>query len=261
MYFDLALSQPALVPHAHALGFGFCAVNSTLDAVALKKKPPPPVSTQLSTDLSAKKVFSRITVILDDAHASSLNLAAFQAYNILAVQPTSQQSLQLACSKLEIDIISLDFSVRLPFQLRHQIVNAAIQRGIFFEITYSAALSDSNIRRNWIAGVKDLVRVTEGRNLLWGSGAKDHMSLRGVYDVINLGSLFGLNPAISKNCLSLNPRMVLYHAASRQATYKSTITTTPVSALSQTDSWKKGIEENVDFLKLDDLDDDAMMES
>jgi len=46
----------------------------------------------------------------------------------------------MACSVLDIDIISLDFSSRLPFYLKLPMINLAIERGIHFEINYSASL-------------------------------------------------------------------------------------------------------------------------
>ena len=44
------------------------------------------------------------------------------------------------CSSFEIDIITLDLSNRLPFSLKFGPVNLALQRGLFFEITYAPTL-------------------------------------------------------------------------------------------------------------------------
>ncbi len=61
-------------------------------------------------------------------------------YDILAVQPMTEKTLLHACSNLECDIITLDLSTRLPFFLKRSTLGIAIERGIFFEITYGASL-------------------------------------------------------------------------------------------------------------------------
>lgn len=45
-----------------------------------------------------------------------------------------------ACQQLDIDIISLDMSVRLPFYFKAANISSAIARGIVFELTYSTAI-------------------------------------------------------------------------------------------------------------------------
>lgn len=62
------------------------------------------------------------------------------SYDLLAVQPTTEKLFQAACSTFEVDIISLDMGSRLPFFLKGPMVNVALQRGIFFEISYGAAI-------------------------------------------------------------------------------------------------------------------------
>jgi len=46
----------------------------------------------------------------------------------------------VACANFDIDIITLDLSSRLPFSLKFGAVHQAVQRGVFFEITYSPVL-------------------------------------------------------------------------------------------------------------------------
>ncbi|KAG0005137.1 hypothetical protein BGZ65_011883 [Modicella reniformis] len=65
---------------------------------------------------------------------------AISSYDIVAVQPTSENPFQAACGTFEIDIISLDMSARLPFYLKHSTVGLAVERGVYFELCYSAAI-------------------------------------------------------------------------------------------------------------------------
>jgi len=62
------------------------------------------------------------------------------AYDILAVRPNNEKVFLAACSSFDVDIISLDFSSRLPFYLKHTTLGLAISRGIHFEICYSGVL-------------------------------------------------------------------------------------------------------------------------
>lgn len=120
------------------------------------------------------------------------------------------------CSSLEVDIISIDLASKLPFHLRPQLVAQAVQRGVHFEITYSAALRDSTARRNLISNALLLVRATRGRNLLLSSEARRAIDARSAHDVANLGSLFGLSASAARQCLSGNARAAIAHGEARR---------------------------------------------
>lgn len=130
--------------------------------------------------------------------------SALLTYDILAGQAFNDASFSLLCLSLSelkpgsIDIITIDLSVspRLPFFLKRSTVNAAIANGVVFEICYSkvvnkgdAAVGEeglSKARRNIISGARDILRVTNGKNVIFSSGATDILGLRGPNDVINL---------------------------------------------------------------------------
>ncbi|KAL7749480.1 RNA-binding RNA processing protein rpp1 [Sorochytrium milnesiophthora] len=132
---------------------------------------------------------SRLTIVLEDtSQISSLASAApaINAYDLVAIRPMTEKLFAAACLSMECDIISLDFAQRLPFVLRHSVVNAALARGIVFEVSYSAALRDHNARRNIIANAADLVRVTGGKQIIMTSAAYAALQVRNPFDVINL---------------------------------------------------------------------------
>ncbi|KAF9899879.1 hypothetical protein BX616_002797, partial [Lobosporangium transversale] len=89
------------------------------------------------------KQYSRLTLVVDDVSQNyGLNTGnpTISSYDIIAVQPTNEKLFQAACGTFEVDIISLDMSARLPFYLKHSTVGLAIERGIYFELCYSAAI-------------------------------------------------------------------------------------------------------------------------
>ncbi|PWN88343.1 PHP domain-like protein [Acaromyces ingoldii] len=185
---------------------------------------------------------SRMTLVMNDEsmgkHGHGLNSAhtnALLSYDLLSVRPTSEATFSTACLSLSelkpqsIDIISIDLaaSARLPFFLKRSTVGAALSNGAVFEVCYSPAVSASSAdqhaqqdllkaRRNVISATRDILRVTNGRGVIFSSGAADIMGLRGPYDVINLAAIFGLNAAAAKDAISSTCRALLFRAETRR---------------------------------------------
>ncbi|AED97261.1 Polymerase/histidinol phosphatase-like protein [Arabidopsis thaliana] len=155
--------------------------------------------------------YTRLTVHVEsNAQCQSLNSGnpILKSYDIIAVRPMNQNAFDYACEKAEVDLISIDFTDKMLFRLKHPMVKAAIQRGIYFEIKYSDILMDAQTRRQVISNAKLLVDWTRGKNLIISSGAPSVTELRGPNDVINLMFLLGLSAeraraAISKNCRNM----------------------------------------------------------
>jgi len=171
---------------------------------------------------------TRITVVLEDpadvasvVHPSGQNV--LKSYDIVALQPTSEKVFQQIASNVDFDIISLDFSRRIPFTIRRPQVSLALQRGLFFEISVSDALKDSMMRRYMVANSLSLFRHSRGRNVLITSAAEKLMDLRGPYDLSNLGAVFGLTHEQSKAALTSACRSVISHAESRRTTFKTVL--------------------------------------
>lgn len=95
-------------------------------------------------------------------------------------------------------------------------MDAAIKRGIYFEIMYSPSLSDSAGRRYFFSNASNLVRVTGGRHLLLSSGATRDILLRSPYDVINIGILIGLTYGQALDAISSSCLQVIAHADKRR---------------------------------------------
>jgi len=179
-----------------------------------------------STNRKTLKQLSRLTVVVENASINSFlhqNNPIVQSYDILAVQPMNEKALQLCCGSIDCDIISLDFSGKLPFRVKHGPVSLAISKGAYFEITYSAAIQDLQARRNLIANVYSLVKTTKGKNLILSSAASNALEIRGPYDVINLSTIFGMNQADGKASISSNCRAVLLRAETRRNSIKGVI--------------------------------------
>ncbi|XP_047464190.1 ribonuclease P protein subunit p30 isoform X2 [Mugil cephalus] len=174
----------ALIETAAHLGFSTVAINYVFEPTAKKKQRP--------------------------------SAAEYRRFDLLAVQPTSEKLFHAACTSYDIDIICVPVTDKLPFFFKRAPVNGAIDRGVVFEVSYSAALRDSTLRRYTIANAVALMDVCKGKNVILSSGAEKALELRGPYDITNLGLLFGLSDRDSKEAVSSTCRAVLLHAETRR---------------------------------------------
>jgi ribonuclease P/MRP protein subunit RPP1 len=169
---------------------------------------------------------TRLNIPIDDANtaqAACSNTIVVASYDIVAVQPLSERAFAQACTALDVDIISLDLSKRLAYRFKPAAVQAAIARGIHFEILFSPALRDAASRRQLFTNAQALCRETRGKNIIISSGARSVADLRGPYDVSNLGTFLGLTPHQAKNAITCGPVNALRHATARKA-YRGTLT-------------------------------------
>ncbi|XP_060078556.1 ribonuclease P protein subunit p30-like [Ylistrum balloti] len=166
----------------------------------------------------APRQLSRISTIISDASQThKLAQENVQRFDLVAVQPTSEKTFHLACLTLDIDIIIIDVTQKLPYFIKRPSVNTAIERGIHFEINYSPAVMDTSARVHMISNIQSLVSVCKGKNLILSSGCEQASSIRGPYDVANLSMLFGMTQAQGKAAVCRNCRAVLFHAESRRS--------------------------------------------
>lgn len=164
------------------------------------------------------------------------NAALFANYDLLSVLPLDSFAFAHACqslitpSPISIDIITLDLasSPRLPFLLKRSLVLSAIKAGVAFEVVYAPTVASTGYskeaRRNVFAGVRELVRVTNGgRGLLISSSARQVMELRSPSDLTSLIELLGFKPEWAKQAVSGLPRNVIARGFSNRQTFRGTI--------------------------------------
>jgi len=237
MYYDLNVpfvgsTQAELTDRLIKLGYHGIALNHTTtklqpqDAQALKDvstSNPPSSTLQIGTCTGATlQKYKRITITLQDvSQARTLSSPptnqVLNAFDIIAVVPQDEKTFNLACTALDIDIIVVDTSHRLPFILRTPSVRSAISKGIHFEISLGPALRDVAIRRHFFANFSALVRVTRGQSLLISGEALHPTDLRAPDDVANLCSLFGLDFALAKAALSSSAISIIRRGEARKA--------------------------------------------
>ncbi|XP_014679285.1 PREDICTED: ribonuclease P protein subunit p30-like isoform X2 [Priapulus caudatus] len=218
------------------LGYEVVAINNYVENVLVKddkgksKKEPSKVK-----GASLKQLSRFTTVLSDPGQWRRMQEDDIQAYDLLAVQPTTEKLFHMACTAIEIDIITFNIGDKLTYYLKPAPVSKAIERGVHFEIVYSEGFHSSS-RRTFIANALRIMHVTHGKNVIISSGAREAMDVRGPYDVANLGLLIGLQEPQSKDAISTNSRACVLHANTRHSV-KSVISVRSSSELKAEDQW------------------------
>eukprot|EP00731_Ephydatia_muelleri_P021706 Em0014g297a len=233
-------SRRILTAASQRSDYGYERVALNEDISLVKKAS---VGVPLSAYIPVLKVCSQLRAarelseVVDDIPVSSGSPPA-ETYDLLAVRPGSEKVFQHACSTLNIDIISLDLSQRIPFYMKYPQVSQAMERGLHFEICYSPAIRDVTARRNVIANAQELVKMTKGKNIILSSEARSDFELRPPEDVSNLCHLFGFKNDQCKGTLTTVCRSVLMHAVMRRETAKGVVGCVRMDSLLSCDKWQ-----------------------
>jgi ribonuclease P/MRP protein subunit RPP1 len=163
--------------------------------------------------------------LLTDASTNHRIPQLLPHYDILAARPKDEKTLRLACEILDVDIVSIDLTVRFPTHFKFKMLSTAVSRGVKIEVCYSQGIlaSDASARRNLINNVVQLVRVTRGRGLLLSSEAKSVLGVRAPSDVINLASVWGLGKERGKDGLTKEGRSVVEFAKLKRTSYRGAV--------------------------------------
>ncbi|KAJ7947730.1 Ribonuclease P protein subunit p30 [Quillaja saponaria] len=113
-----------------------CSISLLTLSSLLKLAPSPSSSVKLHRDLLGIPVatpfgqYRRLTIYIDSpAQSQALNSGKpiLKTYDLVAVKPLNQSAFDQACERLEVDVIVIDFSAKLPFRLKQPLVKAAAE--------------------------------------------------------------------------------------------------------------------------------------
>ncbi|KAF1989648.1 PHP domain-like protein [Aulographum hederae CBS 113979] len=232
MFYDLNVlwspkdnDLPRTLAFLDELGYNVVALTHTLSG-----KPPADLSCPIPTTLPFPvppklKVLRRCTLVLDD-HKSNHRIAALSPnYDIVALRPTSEITLQQACHSLDCDIISVDLTVRLDYYFKFKMLSVALQRGVRFEICYAPGVVaiDASARANLIGNTTQLLRATRGRGLIISSEARRALGCRGPWDVVNLLTVWGLPQEKGREAIDNEARSVVATAAMKRTSFRGAV--------------------------------------
>ncbi|KFY24817.1 hypothetical protein V493_05010 [Pseudogymnoascus sp. VKM F-4281 (FW-2241)] len=171
------------------------------------------------------KILTRCTITLSDPSHNHRLPSLAQAYDILAVRPTTEKAFLAACLTLtDASLISLDLTQRFPFHFRPKPLMTAVKRGVRIELCYSQALQGGSVdRRNVIMNVQSIVRATCGRGLVVSSEARSVLGVRAPADVGNLLAVWGLSGERAVEAQTINPRIVVVNETIKRTGFRGVV--------------------------------------
>lgn len=170
------------------------------------------------------KVFTRLTVIVNDS-SKLINLNKYQNYfDIIAIKPQTEKSLQNSIINLNIDLISIPLDTKLNFYIKHKIVGKALEKGIKFEICYGPLISSTSTltRKLMISNIIQLIRATRSNGLIISSGSKNPINLRSFHNIMNFFQTLGIK-LNHINKFDDNAEKALINGRLRINSYKQTV--------------------------------------
>jgi RNase P/RNase MRP subunit p30 len=165
---------------------------------------------------------SRLTVTVDeviDAHALTAGNETLRTFDIVAARAGNSKVFAYLCRHADIDVITIDFTHRLPFLFNKKLLDEAVSRGISFEVNYSSILGAAGARREVFSNTRVILQYLRGRNIIISSGAESTSLLRGPFDVCNIACVLGLTQQQAQNAIGENCASVLKHALARRCRY------------------------------------------
>uniref|UniRef100_H2ZZL5 Ribonuclease P protein subunit p30 n=1 Tax=Latimeria chalumnae TaxID=7897 RepID=H2ZZL5_LATCH len=168
----------------HLVGYSSVAINHVADFQEKKREIGKPTSpeTLFSTlpivqgTSKPIRVLNRLTLVVSDhSHCNELRATSprTRLYDVVAVFPKTEKLFHAACTSLDVDLICINVTEKQPFPVRRPAVNAAIERGIYFELVYTPAIKDSTMRRYTISNVVNLMQTCKGKNIIISSAAEN----------------------------------------------------------------------------------------
>ncbi|EHB02961.1 Ribonuclease P protein subunit p30 [Heterocephalus glaber] len=165
-----------MVETAAHLGYSVVAINHVVDFKEKKQEiEKPVVVSELFTTLPIVqgksrpiKILTRLTIIVTDpSHCNVLRATSSRVrlYDIIAVFPKTEKLFHVACTHLDVDLVCITVTEKLPFYFKRPPVNVAIDRGLGFELVYSPAIKDSTMRRYTISNALNLMQICKGKKL------------------------------------------------------------------------------------------------
>lgn len=243
MFVDLNIPWPDIAPNSayskvsavlkmlDTLGYDVVALNSIVPNVKsakefYKKHITDEIWNKLVSENKNLKLLKRVTVILTDTSPhQNLTQLIEDGWDVVAVSPKTEKQLQSCAYSLDVDIISIDTKMRLPFVLKHKLVCSAVSRGVRFEICYSDAVTPN--AKQCIANSTMLFRASRNRGVVVSSGASSITQLRAPMDVVNLVTLWGLKSSAAYSSVSKSPEAAAVQGILRTTSAKQTVISPP----------------------------------
>lgn len=207
------------------LGYTTVALNVVHSGAVSPKNLSNPIDKQsLQTQFPKLTILSRITLVVSDASQNYNLQTVYSLFDLVAIRPLTEKALQSAATALDIDIISIDCSHRLPFFLKFKTACTAVDRGVKLEICYAGSTSDA--RKHIITNAAQVIRASRKRGIIASSESSSPLVVKSPYDVTNLLTVWGLDHMRARDAVGRTASLVVKNAALRNSSFKQVVQVT-----------------------------------
>uniref|UniRef100_A0A8C2LE28 Ribonuclease P protein subunit p30 n=1 Tax=Cricetulus griseus TaxID=10029 RepID=A0A8C2LE28_CRIGR len=165
------------------------------------------------------KILTRLTIIVTDlSHYNIFRATSSRVwlYDIVALFPKTEKLFHVACAHLDVDLVCITVTEKLPFYFKRPPINVAIDRGLGFELVHGPAIRDATMRRYTISNALNFMQTCRGKNVILSSAAERPLEIRRPYGVANLGLLFELSESEAKAAVSTNRLAAFRHEETKK---------------------------------------------
>ena len=129
--------------------------------------------------------------------------------------PSARSTTYLYGEQQVYDVITFDVGVKLPFMLKRNPVYEAIRKGKYFEICYQPMFDDDK-RVVCMTNIVNIIKATNGKNLIISSHCSDHSTHRTPFDIAALMISLGMNKNAVLACMKDNANEVVRSSQHRK---------------------------------------------
>jgi ribonuclease P/MRP protein subunit RPP1 len=203
------------------LGYTHVALNFTLSHSTKVPTASNPIDLSLLKEFEDRlKLYTRVTIVIDEPSQGQSISKLQNAFDIVAVLPTSEKGLLMACASLDIDILTFEYTKRLPTFLKHKSIGAAVKRGVKLEVVYSKLFGE--FKAQFMSNTMNVLRASRAQNIVISSGALRPVECRAYRDIFNVLELLGFKRNMEQQCQEKACK-VLLSGRLRIRSYKQTV--------------------------------------
>ncbi|AFN83536.1 RNase P subunit p30-like protein [Encephalitozoon romaleae SJ-2008] len=219
MYYDVNISLDYLKQDMKELEEneyeGFC-VNRIIKPRDLEKIRYEPVEF-----LGAKPCYSRVEVVFEEKEEVGYDAKKSMKYDLFVVRLNGVAGMDRLI-RCQPDMITFNYGSQiLPFKCG--LVRTAIKENIFFEVPLRESLYGGTSSIMWMRNVRKLLFITNGKNVVFSSGARCSTEIKRPRDITKMLEMFGLKKKRASEVM-LNSLRLLRRCAMKRYYYRGSIT-------------------------------------
>ncbi|CAO3696571.1 unnamed protein product [Rhizopus stolonifer] len=131
-------------------------------------------------------ILKRLTIDTDTIFNNEDIASLRQDYDLISLKTRNDELFELACKELNLDMISFHFDERLSFELKPLLIKRAMERHVYFEISYAPTIKDKQARLYTLQIAKELYEFTKGHYWIISSETESVSDIRNPYDIFYL---------------------------------------------------------------------------